>query len=41
MNSSHSDDIEMLRETVRRFADSEIAPRAEEIDGSNCFPRDL
>jgi isovaleryl-CoA dehydrogenase len=35
------EDIEMLRETVRAFADAELAPRAEEIDRSNLFPRDL
>lgn len=34
-------DAEMLRETVRRFADAEIAPRAGAIDRSNSFPRDL
>jgi isovaleryl-CoA dehydrogenase len=35
------DDIESLRETVRRFAQAEIAPRAGEIDHSNEFPMDL
>ncbi|MBS7698219.1 MULTISPECIES: isovaleryl-CoA dehydrogenase [unclassified Chelatococcus] len=30
-----------IRETVHSFAASEIAPRAEEIDRSNIFPRDL
>jgi isovaleryl-CoA dehydrogenase len=30
-----------LRETVQRFAASEIAPRAAEIDRSNDFPADL
>ena len=35
------DEIDMLRETVRGFADSEIAPRAAEIDRSDEFPRDL
>ena len=34
-------DIDMLREAVRDFAAHEIAPRAEEIDQSNRFPRDL
>lgn len=38
---SHSDEIEALRESVRRFAAAEIAPRAAEIDASNKFPRDL
>jgi isovaleryl-CoA dehydrogenase len=35
------DDLEMLRQTVRSFADAELAPRADEIDRSNLFPRDL
>jgi isovaleryl-CoA dehydrogenase len=30
-----------IRESVRDFAQAEIAPRAEEIDRSNQFPRDL
>ena len=32
---------DMLRETVLRFASEEIAPRADAIDKSNDFPRDL
>jgi len=36
-----SEDLELLRETVRRFAEQEIAPHAEEIDASNSFPQDL
>ena len=32
---------DMLRETVRSFADDQIAPRADEIDKTNTFPRDL
>jgi len=36
-----SEDIEMLRETVRRFAEESIAPRAEHIDQSNEFPQEL
>jgi isovaleryl-CoA dehydrogenase len=32
---------DMLRATVKDFADDEIAPRAEAIDRSNEFPRDL
>jgi isovaleryl-CoA dehydrogenase len=36
-----NEDLELLRETVRRFAEQEIAPRAEEIDSSNSFPQDL
>jgi isovaleryl-CoA dehydrogenase len=31
----------MLRETVRSFSSTEIAPRADDIDRSNEFPRDL
>jgi isovaleryl-CoA dehydrogenase len=32
---------DMLRESVRGFAAEKIAPRADEIDRSNSFPRDL
>ncbi|HQF30317.1 MAG TPA: acyl-CoA dehydrogenase family protein, partial [Hyphomicrobiales bacterium] len=32
---------DMLRDTVRDFADDRIAPRADEIDRTNTFPRDL
>src|SRR5258708_29656626 len=32
---------DMLRESVRGFAGERISPRAEEIDRSNIFPRDL
>ncbi|WP_227430630.1 isovaleryl-CoA dehydrogenase [Psychrobacter sp. I-STPA6b] len=35
------DDINALRDSVRSFADSEIAPRAAEIDSSDQFPMDL
>jgi isovaleryl-CoA dehydrogenase len=34
-------DVDLLRDTVLRFAQDEIAPRAAEIDRSNTFPRDL
>ena len=35
------DEIDMLRDSVRRFAEAEIAPRAAAIDRSNEFPADL
>jgi len=34
-------DVDMLRDTVAGFAQDRIAPRAEEIDRTNTFPRDL
>jgi isovaleryl-CoA dehydrogenase len=36
-----NEDLELLRETIRRFAEQEIAPYADEIDSSNTFPQDL
>ncbi len=41
MPASSEEQLELLRETVRRFAAEEIAPRAGEIDAANLFPRDL
>ena len=35
------DDIDMLRDSVRSFAQSKIAPRAAEIDAKDEFPIDL
>ncbi len=35
------EDIELLRDTVRQFAQAEIAPRAQDIDRNNAFPADL
>jgi isovaleryl-CoA dehydrogenase len=37
----HGHDIEMLRDSVSRFAEREIAPRASDIDRTNAFPADL
>jgi isovaleryl-CoA dehydrogenase len=34
-------DVDMLRDTVRAFAQDKIAPNAAEIDRSNTFPREL
>lgn len=41
LNFGHSDDINMLRDMVRKFSADEIAPRAEAIDRENDFPEDL
>jgi isovaleryl-CoA dehydrogenase len=41
LNFQLGEDIEMLRDTVKAFADKEIAPRAAEIDRVNEFPADL
>jgi len=41
LNFQLGDTVELLRETVRDFANAEIAPRAAEIDQNNDFPKDL
>src|SRR5438128_11588708 len=41
LNFQLGDDIDALRDTVRDFAQAEIAPRAAEIDRSDQFPMDL
>ena len=35
------EDVDMLRDSVARFSHDQIAPRADEIDRQNAFPRDL
>ncbi len=35
------EDVDALRDTVARFSHDQIAPRADEIDRENKFPRDL
>ena len=35
------EEIDLLRDTVRSFAEAKIAPRADAIDTDNQFPRDL
>ena len=37
----HAEEIDMLREEVRKFAAAELAPRAAEIDEKNEFPMDM
>ena len=41
LNFNLGDEIDTIRETVRRFATEEIAPRARAIDQDNTFPLDL
>jgi isovaleryl-CoA dehydrogenase len=41
LNFDLGDAAEMLRDTVMRFSSDEIAPRAENIDRDNEFPKDL
>jgi len=41
LNFDLGETADMLRESVRAFSDDNIAPRADEIDRSNQFPRDL
>lgn len=38
---SHPEEIDMLREEVRKFSAAELAPRAAEIDHKNEFPNDM
>jgi isovaleryl-CoA dehydrogenase len=41
LNYANGETIELLRTSVRAFADQELAPRAAEIDRSNLFPADM
>ncbi|MDO8958462.1 MAG: isovaleryl-CoA dehydrogenase [Rhodocyclaceae bacterium] len=41
LNFHLGEDIDMLRDAVKAFADNEIAPRAAAIDRDNEFPADL
>lgn len=41
LNFGLDETIDMLRDQVRGFVDSEIAPRAEAIDRENLFPADM
>ena len=41
LNYDLGEDIDMLRNTVQQFAQSELAPRAEQIDRDNEFPMDM
>ena len=41
LNFALGEDIDLLRDSVRQFAQNEIAPMAEEIDRSNKFPDTL
>lgn len=41
LDHSLGETIDLIRDTVRQFSSQEIAPRAEEIDRTDEFPRDL
>ena len=41
MDYGLGEDIDALRETVRKFAQEEISPRSAEVDRSNDFPMEL
>ena len=41
LDHSLGETISLIRDTVRQFSSQEIAPRADEIDRTDSFPRDL
>ena len=41
MDFGLGEDVDALRETVRKFAQEEIAPKSAEVDRSNEFPMEL
>ena len=41
LNFDLGDDLDMLRDAVKTFADAEIAPRAAQLDRDDQFPMDL
>ena len=41
LNHELGETVDIVRETVRQFTSAEISPRANDIDQSNEFPRDL
>ncbi len=41
INTGLGEELDLLRETVRRFAEAEIAPRARQMDEDGEFPADL
>ncbi|HRP35496.1 MAG TPA: acyl-CoA dehydrogenase family protein, partial [Gammaproteobacteria bacterium] len=40
-NTGLGEDLDLLRDAVRRFAAERIAPRAADIDARNEFPQEL
>src|SRR5579875_3864054 len=40
-NFALGEDVDLLRDSVKRFADKEIAPIAAKVDRDNAFPNDI